>query len=195
MNSGAQWLIAGLGNPGRKYERTRHNVGFMAAERVARRCGIPIAQNKFKSRFGRGRCENMRLVIAKPMDYMNRSGPPLYQLARYFAIPLENTLVIHDDMDIEKGQIKIKEKGGHGGHNGIKSIMEVFGSGDFPRLRIGIGRPETPMDVTDYVLGKLTGEEARIFATVLENAEDAVITLVKNSVTQAMNEFNQRQIV
>ena len=129
------------------------------------------------------------------MDYMNRSGPPLRHLADYYNIEISQILVIHDDLDIEKGQIKIKEKGGHGGHNGIKSIMEAFGSGDFPRLRIGIGRPASPMEVTDWVLGKLTPEEERFFGPVLENAGDAVITLIENGLSVAMNRFNQKPVV
>lgn len=190
-----QWMIAGLGNPGTKYAETRHNVGFMVAERVAARCGICLNQSKFKARFGRGSWGDVAVLIAEPMDYMNRSGPPLRSLAGYFDLPLEHMLVIHDDIDIEKGQIKIKEKGGHGGHNGIRSIMEAFGSGDFPRLRIGTGRPGPPMDVTDYVLGRFTAEEKRFFAPVLENAEHAVITIIENGLAAAMNRYNQKNSV
>ncbi|MFW6081790.1 MAG: aminoacyl-tRNA hydrolase, partial [Desulfosalsimonas sp.] len=121
-----------------------------------------------------------------------RSGPPLRQLTEYFGIPNEYVIIIHDDIDIEKGRIKIKEKGGHGGHNGIKSIMEAFGSGNFPRLRIGIGRPEPPMDVTDYVLGRFTAEEKKIFAALMQDAEDAVLTMIRKGLAEAMNRFNQR---
>lgn len=192
---GELWLVAGLGNPGSSYARTRHNVGYMAAETLAQKCKIAINQNKFKAWFGRGRCGNRKIIIAKPSAYMNRSGPPLRQLADYFNVSILNTLVIHDDLDIEKGQIKIKEKGGHGGHNGIKSIMETFGSGDFPRVRIGIGRPSLPVDVTDWVLGKFTKEEEKFFAPVIENASQAVITLIEQGLPVAMNRFNQRQIV
>ncbi|MGM0787170.1 MAG: aminoacyl-tRNA hydrolase [Thermodesulfobacteriota bacterium] len=186
------WLIAGLGNPGRKYLKTRHNVGFMAAEKVADGCSIPIDRKKFSTDFGMGGCAETRIVIAKPQAYMNRSGPPIQQLAGYFGIPAEYVLVIHDDIDINKGQIKIKAKGGHGGHNGVKSIMEAFGSGNFPRLRIGIGRPEPPRDVTDYVLGRFTAEEKKIFVPVMQKAEDAVLTMISRGLTEAMNRFNQR---
>lgn len=191
----SQCLIAGLGNPGRKYRNTRHNVGFMAAERIAGRCCIPISQKKFKNHFGTGACGGRRIIVAKPQAYMNRSGHSLCQLAGYFNVPVEHILIIHDDIDIEKGQIKIKEKGGHGGHNGVKSIIEAFGSGNFPRLRIGIGRPEPPIDVTDYVLGRLTGQEEKIFKIALKNAEDAVLTTIRYDLAEAMNQFNQRQIV
>jgi PTH1 family peptidyl-tRNA hydrolase len=167
----------------------------MAADELAGRCRVSIDQNKFKAGFGRGRCGDQKIIIAKPAAYMNRSGPPLRQLADYFDISHKNTIVIHDDLDIEKGQIKIKEKGGHGGHNGIKSIMEAFGSGDFPRVRIGIGRPALPIDITDWVLGKFTGEEERFFDPVIENASQAVITLIEQGLPVAMNRFNQKQVL
>ncbi|MFP4193337.1 MAG: aminoacyl-tRNA hydrolase [Desulfosalsimonas sp.] len=194
MNA-SKWLIAGLGNPGRKYRFTRHNVGFMAAEKVADGCRILIDKKKFKNKYGTGVYGGSKIIVAQPRDYMNRSGPPLCQLSGYFDIPIENILVIHDDIDIEKGKIKIKEKGGHGGHNGVKSIIEAFGSGNFPRLRIGIGRPEPPADVTDYVLGRLTDEEKELFETALSNAEDAVLTMIRNGLNEAMNRFNQRKVV
>ncbi len=193
MNA-SQWLIAGLGNPGRKYRRTRHNVGFMAAEELADYCCIPIDQKKFRTSFGNGICGERRIIIAKPLDYMNRSGPPLRQLTGYFNIPTEYVLVIHDDMDIEKGRIKIKEKGGHGGHNGVKSVMEAFGSGDFPRIRIGIGSPEPPMNATDYVLGRFTAEEEKIFGATIKHARDAALTMIGKGLAQAMNQFNQRNV-
>ncbi len=189
------WLIAGLGNPGRSYASTRHNVGYRTADDVARRCGVLIDQDKFKTRFGRGWCGNQKIIIAKPEAYMNRSGPPLRQLADYFNILPRQILVIHDDLDIEKGHIKIKEKGGHGGHNGIKSIMEAFGSGDFPRVRIGIGRPALPINVTDWVLGRFTGEEESFFSQVIQHAGQAATTLIEQGLPVAMNRFNQKQVV
>lgn len=186
------WLIAGLGNPGPAYARTRHNVGFLAAENAAMRCSVAMEQNKFKVRFGRGRRGNNKIIIAQPLDYMNRSGPPLRRIADYFGIETGQILVIHDDLDIGKGQIKFKEKGGHGGHNGIKSIMEAFSSGGFPRLRIGIGRPAPPIDVTDWVLGRFTSEEQRFFEPVIELAGKAVITMIDKGLPVAMNRFNQK---
>ncbi|MCF8024652.1 MAG: aminoacyl-tRNA hydrolase [Desulfobacteraceae bacterium] len=189
----SRWLIAGLGNPGKKYGFTRHNAGFTAAEGVAEHCRIAIDQKKFKAHFGKGEYAGSQIIVAKPGAYMNLSGPPLRQLAGYFNIPIEYILVIHDDIDIEKGRIKIKEKGGHGGHNGIKSIMEAFGSGDFPRLRIGVGRPEPPTATTDYVLGRFTAEEKKLFAEVLQVAEDAVLTIIRKGLAEAMNQFNHRQ--
>ena len=194
MPSSDPWLISGLGNPGRTYAMTRHNVGFMALDRVVGRLGMHIDQKKFNTCYGRGSHAGNRLVAAKPMAFMNRSGQPLRQLAGYYNIPPCRMIVIHDDIDIGQGRIKIKEKGGHGGHNGIKSIMEAFGTGDFPRLRIGIGRPEAPMDVSDYVLARFTETERRFFEDLLEIAVDAVITMIELGLAQGMNIFNQKQV-
>ncbi len=185
-----QWLIAGLGNPGRKYASTRHNVGFKMIERLAQTWYITLDASKFKARFGRGRYNGIRVTLAEPRDYMNRSGPPVYQLAAYFNIPVERTLIVHDDIEIEKGRLKIKAKGGHGGHNGLKSIAGAFGSGNFPRLRLGIGRPAPPIDVTDYVLGNFSPDEWRNFEPVIDRAENAVAMILEKGVTAAMNQFN-----
>lgn len=186
----ASRLIAGLGNPGRKYMRTRHNIGFMLIDRLSTNFGIALGQTKFKCLFGQGVYRGTRLFLVQPMDFMNRSGPPVFQLARYFNISLDDVLIIHDDVDLDIGRIKIKAKGGHGGHNGIKSIIDAFGSDNFPRIRIGIGRPEAPVDVTDYVLGKLTPEEQQNFQPVLKKAEEAVETVLDKGTTVAMNQFN-----
>lgn len=184
------WLVVGLGNPGRRYMRTRHNLGFIVVDRLGAKYGIEPAESKFNNRFGKGIVNGIRLFLAQPMDYMNRSGPPVYQLARYYSVSIDNILIIHDDIDLEKGRIKIKVKGGHGGHNGIKSIIDAFGTDSFPRIRIGIGRPETPMDVTDYVLGKMPDDEMKFFEPVFRTAEDAVETVLVKGTTAAMNQFN-----
>ena len=183
-------MIAGLGNPGKKYARTRHNVGFEMVERLAEMTAIALDASKFKARFGRGFYRGIRVTLAEPMDYMNRSGPPLYQLAAYFNIPITRILVVHDDIEIAQGRIKIKAKGGHGGHNGLKSIIGVFGDSQFPRLRLGIGRPQGAVDVTDYVLGKFSETEWRHFEPVFERAESAVATILEKGVNAAMNQFN-----
>ena len=185
-----QWLIAGLGNPGRKYANTRHNVGFKAIEQMAQVWHIAIDTRKFKVRFGRGHYNGAQIILAQPMAYMNCSGPPVCQLAAYFNIPVEQTLIVHDDIEIEKGRLKIKAKGGHGGHNGLKSISEAFGGGNFPRIRLGIGRPAAPMEVTDYVLGRFSPAEWRDFEPTIDRAEKAVATILEKGVTAAMNQFN-----
>ncbi len=173
-----RWMLVGLGNPGRKYAPTRHNVGFMVIDRLAEANRIPMTQNKFESLIGLGEIEEKKVILAKPQAFMNLSGPPVLRLATYFGVSYEQILVIHDDIDLLFGQIKIKAKGGHGGHNGIRSIMDAFGCGDFPRIRIGIGRPGAQVDVTDHVLGKFFPEEIKEVQPVLKNASDAAILII-----------------
>lgn len=190
-------LIAGLGNPGRKYSNTRHNIGFMAVEAIGAHHGIGIDRSMFKARFGRGNIAGRKVILARPMDYMNRSGPPLQQLARYFGIKTDRIIVIHDDLDIGRGKIRIKPKGGHGGHRGIKSIMNAFGTGEFTRIRMGIGRPEPAgpkgqsPDVTDFVLGTFTREEMDDFQKAIDAALEAVEIILEQDVTAAMNRLNR----
>ena len=190
MLSAAPWLIVGLGNPGREYANTRHNIGFMVVDRLAEKYGVSVSREKFQTYFGKGKIHSAEVFLAKPMAYMNRSGPPARQLASYFNLTAERMLIIHDDIDIETGRIKIKSKGGHGGHNGLKSLIDAFGTNDFPRLRIGIGRPNGEIDVTNHVLGTILPAEWRIFEPVLQTAEDAVITIIDKGILNAMNQFN-----
>lgn len=186
------WMIAGLGNPGREYEKTRHNVGFMVIDRLAERFGITLAQKKFDTLFGLGKTAGIPVILTKPMAYMNRSGPPVQQLARYYQLELDHILVIYDDIDILFGNLKIKSKGGHGGHNGIKSIIGATGGTEFPRIRIGIGRPDEPhRDVTDHVLGKFTPEEMRSLEPVLSDAADAAQIIIEKNILICMNQFNR----
>lgn len=190
MFSAAPWLIVGLGNPGREYAQTRHNIGFLVVDRLAEKYGISVSRRKFQNLFGKGKIHSAEVILAKPMAYMNRSGPPVRQLTSYFDLTTQRMLIIHDDIDIETGRIKIKSKGGHGGHNGLKSLIDAFGTSDFPRLRIGIGRPEGPIEVTDHVLGRIPTDEWRIFEPILDTAEDAVITILDKGILQSMNQFN-----
>lgn len=186
----APWLIAGLGNPGRKYAWTRHNAGFMVIDHIADANHVTISRNKFDADFGRGNIDGFDAVLLKPMAYMNRSGLPISRMAAFFQIPLDHLLVIHDDIDIGYGKIKIKAKGGHGGHNGLRSIIDAVGSGDFPRLRIGIGRPETAVDISGYVLGNFATDEWREFGPILDKTAEAVGTILRHGVIEGMNRFN-----
>ncbi len=190
MFSAAPWLIVGLGNPGREYAQTRHNIGFMVVDRLAEKYGISVSRRKFQNIFGKGKIHSAEVILAKPMAYMNRSGLPIRQLSSYFDLTTQRMLIIHDDIDIETGRIRIKSKGGHGGHNGLKSLIDAFGTNDFPRLRIGIGRPEGSIEVTDHVLGRIPTDEWRIFEPILDTAEDAVITILDKGILQSMNQFN-----
>lgn len=183
-------LIAGLGNPGEKYEKTRHNAGFLVVDRLSREFGIPLTKQKFDLVYGKGAMEGADVILAKPMSYMNRSGLPIRRLADYMGLTSEDLLVVYDDIDLTFERIKLKEKGGHGGHNGIRSLIDSFGTRDFPRLRIGIGRPEGEKDVTGHVLGRFTAEEAEVMDRVVDTAGQVVVTVVTKGLTAAMNNFN-----
>ena len=186
-------LIAGLGNPGNQYRETRHNVGFLVLDEIGREYSLAADKKKFSTLYGRGSVENNELVLVKPMAYMNNSGPPLRRLADYFRISGEEILVIHDDIDLAFGRLKIKEKGGHGGHNGVRSLMDAFGGGDFARLRVGVGRSESRADVTDHVLGKFNAEELKHLNRIVSRARDAATTILTEGLTVAMNRFNDRR--
>ncbi len=188
-------LVVGLGNPGNKYEDTRHNAGFMVADKIAQDFSISFNKTKFDTVFGRGYIEDVDVLLAKPMAFMNRSGPPLQKLAHYFQIPGEDMLVIHDDIDLAFGRLKIKEKGGHGGHNGIRSIMDAFGGGDFARLRIGVGRSEAGENVTDHVLGRFSDDKSEMVARIIAVARDAVVTVLGEGMKVGMNAFNRKDLL
>lgn len=191
--SAGRRLIAGLGNPGAEYALTRHNAGFMVVEKLALDFDIALGKSKFNALYGTGRLAAAEVVLAKPMAYMNRSGPPVQQLAAYYRIPSQDVLVVHDDIDLVFGRIKIKAKGGHGGHNGIKSLKAAFGGGDFVRLRIGIGRSESGRAVTDHVLSRFAAEEAAVLEETIARAAEAVVTILKDGVQAGMNSFNRKQ--
>jgi len=184
-------LVAGLGNPGGDYRKTRHNAGFMVVDKVAETLSIRFDKTKFDVIFGRGTSGDVDVVLAKPQAYMNRSGLPLRQLAHYFKILSEDMLIIHDDIDLAMGRIKIKEKGGHGGHNGLKSLIGAFGNGNFVRLRIGVGRPEH-LNVTDHVLGKFSSQEKALLDQTVTRARDAVVSFFNEGLTACMNQFNTK---
>ncbi len=183
-------LVAGLGNPGEKYEKTRHNAGFFVIDRLSHEYGIPLSKQKFDLVYGKGIIERVDVILAKPMAYMNRSGFPLRKLADYIGLTSEDLFVVYDDIDLTFERIKIKDKGGHGGHNGIRSLIDAFGTRDFPRLRIGIGRPDGEKDVTGHVLGRFSAEETEVMNKVVERAGEAVVSVIKNGLTVAMNNFN-----
>jgi len=188
-------LVVGLGNPGNKYEDTRHNAGFLVADKIAQDFNLSLNKTKFDTIFGRGFIEDIDVLLVKPMAFMNRSGPPLQKLAHYFRIPGEDMLVIHDDIDLAFGRLKIKEKGGHGGHNGIRSIMDAFGGGDFVRLRIGVGRSEAEGNVTDHVLGRFSDDKAEMVARVITVARDAAVTVLCEGIKVGMNAFNRKDLL
>ena len=184
-------LVAGLGNPGDAYKKTRHNTGFMVLDEVAKAFSISVDKKKFDVVFGRGVIENVEVILAKPQAFMNRSGPPLRRLADYFKILSKDMLVVHDDIDLTLGRIKIKEKGGHGGHKGLKSLIDAFGSGAFARIRLGVGRSEA-LSVTDHVLGRFGLEEKAILDQTVIRARDAVVSFFIDGIKACMDRFNKK---
>lgn len=188
-------LVVGLGNPGPRYAATRHNIGFRVLDRLAVEFAIAVSREKFTAMFGRGRIEDVEVVLAKPLAFMNRSGPSVRSLAEFFRISSQDLLVIHDDIDLDYGRLKIKEKGGHGGHNGVRSLIDAFGGGDFSRLRLGIGRSETgEQPVADYVLDHFTRDEAAELPRIIERARDAVVTILCMGTKIGMNQFNTKPV-
>ncbi len=187
-------LVAGLGNPGPSYRHTRHNAGFMVIDKLAEAHSVPISEDRFECLFGRGRIEGKEAILAKPMAFMNRSGPPIFELCKHFGIFVEDILVIHDDIDLDFGRIQVKEKGGHGGHKGIRSLMEVFEDDRFVRLRIGIGRPETDDSVVDHVLSRFSPAESEVLEPLLSRARDAVAMVLTKGTTEGMRVYNRKDV-
>ena len=188
-------LVAGLGNPGAPYHKTRHNAGFMVIDDLAGHFSIGLGQqNKFKAEFGRGTIGEDKVILVKPQSYMNQSGPPIRKVADFFKTAVRDIIVIHDDIDVVFGNVKIKEKGGDGGHRGLKSLRDTLGGDAFIRLRIGVGRPIGQMSVTDHVLGRFNPEEQRVLYQVIERARDAVAVILNGGVREAMNLFNNKLI-
>jgi PTH1 family peptidyl-tRNA hydrolase len=188
-------LVVGLGNPGNTYKRTRHNVGFMVVDQISEAFSIALVKKKFDTIFGRGSIDGVSVLLVKPMAFMNRSGPQVQKIAGYYRILSEEMLIVHDDIDLAFGRIKIKEKGGDGGHKGVRSIIDAFGGGDFTRLRIGVGRPEVGGNAADYVLGKFTLEEKKVLSQIITAAKDAVVTILCKGTKEGMNRFNDKRIV
>jgi PTH1 family peptidyl-tRNA hydrolase len=186
-------LIVGLGNPGIQYEQTRHNAGFMVVDKLAGDFGIALSKNKYDVRYGRGVIEGHEVLLAKPMAFMNLSGPPVQKLAAYFRIPSGDMLIIHDDIDLAFGRLQIKEKGGHGGHKGLKSIINAVGEDEFVRLRIGVGRSEMGSSVSDHVLGPFYDDESKLLDSMLNRARDAVVTILTEGSKLGMNRFNKNE--
>ncbi len=188
-------LVIGLGNPGKEYSMTRHNAGFMVVDKLADAYRISMDKNKFDLIYGKGKIQGNDVMLAKPQAFMNLSGPPVQKLAGFYRISCEDMLIIHDDIDLAFGRIKIKEKGGDGGHKGIRSIKDAFGGGNFTRLRIGIGRSEAGADVVDHVLGRFDPEEKTLLDKIIATAMDAVLTILCEGAKEGMNRFNRLKTI
>jgi PTH1 family peptidyl-tRNA hydrolase len=180
------WLIVGLGNPGREYEHTRHNIGFMVADELARRWTMP----SWKSKFGGEVAQKDQSVILKPQEYMNVSGPPTQKAAAFYKVEPQQIVVVHDELDLEFGTLRVKVGGGHGGHNGLRSLIEQIGA-DFLRVRCGVGKPSGGKDkVTGHVLGGFSKSEQIELPFLVGGAADAVELILQKGPTAAMNKVN-----
>ena len=185
------WLIVGLGNPGKEYERTRHNAGFRAVDLLADKLGCKIDKSKFQGLYGQVNYGGKKLMLLKPMTYMNLSGRSVLQLSAYFNIPSQRIIVLFDDISLEPGRLRIRADGSAGGHNGIKSIIQEVGSQAFPRVKIGVGaKPNPEYDLADWVLSTFSAKEEKALAVALENAADAALAIIDKGVPEAANRFN-----
>ncbi|MBO8178327.1 MAG: aminoacyl-tRNA hydrolase [Bacillus sp. (in: Bacteria)] len=183
-------LIVGLGNPGTKYERTRHNIGFEVIDELAKRFASPLTESKFKGLYTIIRYSSEKVILLKPMTYMNLSGESIRAVVDYYDIDPEHILVIYDDLDLPVGKIRLRQKGSAGGHNGIKSTIAHLGTQNFNRIRIGIDRPTNGMSVPDYVLGKFTKEEWETMGDVIQRCADACEEWMEKPFLQVMNRYN-----
>ena len=184
------YLLIGLGNPGREYKDTRHNFGFMLIDHLAERIGARGMKVQSKSIVTSGLFEETKLILAKPQTYMNLSGHSVQGLLHFYKIPHTHLLVAHDDLDLPYGTIRIRPTGGPGGQRGMANTIELLGTKDFPRLRLGIGRPPGRMDPKDYVLQNFSKDELKLMPDLLTRASDAALEFVKNGLNAAMNKFN-----
>ncbi|MBL8063113.1 MAG: aminoacyl-tRNA hydrolase [Anaerolineales bacterium] len=184
------YLIIGLGNPGREYKDTRHNIGFMLIDHLAEKIGARGMKVQSKAIVISGLYEERKLILAKPQTYMNLSGQSVQGLLHFYKIPLDNLIVAHDDLDIPYGTIRIRPTGGPGGQRGMANTIELLGTKDFPRLRLGIGRPPGRMDPKDYVLQNFSKDELKLMPDLLSRATDAALEFVMKGLNAAMNKYN-----
>lgn len=184
------YLIVGLGNPEEEYSKTRHNMGFNTINKVSQQYDIEVKQNKFQALYGSGIIEKEKVILLKPQTYMNLSGNSVKEIMNFYKVDNDKILVIYDDMDIEPGKIKIRKKGSAGGHNGMKSIIQMIGTDEFPRIRVGIGRPIHKGDEINYVIGAIPEEEQRKLDEGTNIAKKAIVEILKNGIDSAMNKYN-----
>ena len=182
------FLIVGLGNPGKEYAGTRHNIGFEAVDYIADKYNIELNRIKFKGIFGEGMINGKKVILLKPTTYMNLSGESIREVVNFYKISNEDIIVIYDDISLEVGRLRIREKGSHGGHNGIKSIIANLSSDVFPRVKIGVGGPKG--DLVSHVLGKFSNSEIEVLRESIMTTSEAVATILSRDTKEAMNKFN-----
>lgn len=188
-------LVVGLGNPGERYADTRHNIGSMVASRAAARAGIAIKRQGYQGFYGVGRLAGEEATILLPQTFMNRSGVSVAPACQSLGVPPGDLIVVHDEIDLPFGTLRIKVGGGHGGHNGLRSITEALGHGNFIRMRLGVGRPTAGGDVSGYVLNRFASSERTHLEAYLDAATDALEFLLRRGPTEAMNAFNNRELI
>ncbi|WP_282925704.1 aminoacyl-tRNA hydrolase [Helcococcus kunzii] len=188
------YLIVGLGNPGRQYEKTRHNVGFDVIDRLADHFGVKLDKLKFKGSYAQFRYENEKIILLKPETFMNASGESVQPFMNYFGIEPENLIVIVDDIDIKFGTVRIRANGSAGTHNGLKSVINRINNKNFTRIKLAVNQKPTYMDLADFVLSKFTDSERKIVDKEVELAKDAVLEILKSDVNTAMNKINSIEL-
>ena len=181
-------LIVGLGNPGKQYEKTRHNIGFDVIDYMANKYNIDVNREKFKGICGEWFIENKKVILLKPLTYMNLSGESIRELANFYKLEDDEIIVVYDDISLDIGRLRIREKGSAGGHNGIKSIIQNLGGDKFPRVKVGVGQPKD--NLVNHVLGKFSKEDREHIEKVIPVVSDAIVEIVKNDAKESMNKFN-----
>ena len=187
------WLIVGLGNPGRKFKFTRHNIGFRVIDQLSQEVPIPLDKKRMMATWGKGSWVDQEVLLAKPQTFMNLSGDAVVRLVNFFRIETGNVIIIHDDLDLDFGQIRIRDKGGDAGHKGLKSIIESLRKNEFIRVRLGISRPENTEDGKDYVLADFDELQKKNLSILFSRAKEAVKTIILEGTAPAMNRFNRKQ--
>ncbi len=182
-------VIVGLGNPGKKYENTRHNMGFKAIDQLSEKWQIPVEKSKHQALVGEGRLRGEKVILVKPQTFMNQSGISVKSIVDYYQVPLEKLLIIYDDLDLSLGTVRIRKNGGAGTHNGMRSVVNHLGEKTFPRIRIGIGNREE-VSMIQFVIGKVNKEEKEILNRTIEKAAEAVEVLLDQGIDKAMNRYN-----
>ena len=186
------YLIAGLGNPTREYEKTRHNVGFEAIDILADKAGTTVTEKKHKALYGKGYIGGQKVILAKPQTYMNLSGESIREIADFYKIEPENIIILCDDINLSEGQLRIRLKGRAGGHNGLKNIISHLGTQEFPRIRIGVGEKPRGMDLADYVLGRFPKEQQAVMEEAYRDAAEAACMMIEDGADAAMNHYNRK---
>lgn len=187
------YIIAGLGNPTKEYDKTRHNVGFSVIDALADQYNIDVSERKHKALCGRGAIEGQKVVLMKPQTFMNLSGESIRAAVDFYKVDPEDIIIIYDDISLEPGQLRIRMKGSAGGHNGIKNIIAHLGTQEFPRIKVGVGAKPPRMDLADYVLSRFSQGEQRLMDDAFKEAADAAVMMMTDGAERAMNHFNTKK--